>query len=35
MGEGDSVRYRNAVLYDETGNKLVCDVFLDLYGFWC
>lgn len=34
MGEGDSVRYRNAVLYDETGNKHVGDVLLHQDGSW-
>lgn len=34
MGEGDSVRYRNAVLYEETGNKHVGDVLLHQDGSW-
>ena len=34
MGEGDSVRYRKAVLYDETGNKHVGDVLLHQDGSW-
>ena len=34
MGEGEPVRYRNAVLYDETGKKYVGDVLLHQDGSW-
>ena len=34
MADDASVRYRNAVLYDESGNKHVGDVLLHHDGRW-